>query len=231
MDLALTVTHFPERGLTYAILFGCSLSTEQDIIRRLSRLGPESSYPLLLPGIFAELERIRHAVLAEEMIDRLENRIYELDYKSGQTHVRQREQRHKAKREDYLDTAYVKNGLLSWRKQLVKMAKCVKDLERARFGEEHTSNGPQDLDQPPEPRIHATEHQPGNSQADKDGHQPPNPEAEWSASASSSYARHMRRAGRKVLGRLHSIIDEYDDKVRDCSMRLDGMAMATQWVS
>ncbi|KAF3765540.1 hypothetical protein M406DRAFT_355963 [Cryphonectria parasitica EP155] len=39
----------------------------------------------------------------------------------------------------------------------------------------------------------------------------------------------MRRAGRKIIGRLQAIIDEYDDKIRDCSMRLDGMAMATQW--
>lgn len=33
------------------------------------------------------------------------------------------------------------------------------------------------------------------------------------------------------MGCLQSIVNEYDDKIRDCTMRLEGMAMATQLVS
>ncbi|KAG7139069.1 hypothetical protein HYQ45_003868 [Verticillium longisporum] len=33
----------------------------------------------------------------------------------------------------------------------------------------------------------------------------------------------------RIVDRLDAIIEEYDEKIRDSAMRLDGMAMATQW--
>jgi hypothetical protein len=39
----------------------------------------------------------------------------------------------------------------------------------------------------------------------------------------------LQRVGQKIKDRIQGIIDEYDDKIRDCTMRVDGMAMATQW--
>ncbi|KAI5460791.1 hypothetical protein BGZ63DRAFT_414903 [Mariannaea sp. PMI_226] len=43
-------------------------------------------------------------------------------------------------------------------------------------------------------------------------------------------ASHVRVAtGRKVKGRLSEIHEEYEDWIRDCTMRVDGVAMATQW--
>ena len=41
----------------------------------------------------------------------------------------------------------------------------------------------------------------------------------------------LRTTGRRIQGRLSTIQDEYEDWVRDCSMRVEGMAMAAQWVS
>lgn len=228
MDLALTVTHFPKHGLTFAVLFGCPLSIEQDIIKRLSRLKTEAGYPLLLPGIFSELERSRHIVVAEKMIDQLENRIYELDFTSEQTDPEDRERRHSDKREDYLDTAYLRNGLLSWRKQLMKMVECAENLEQTRFKELRT-DGLHSTDDLFVPRVistndHAKENRIYLNDSDHS-------ELGFETTSPISHARQMRKAGRKVLGRLASIIDEYDDKIQDCTMRLDGMAMATQWVS
>jgi hypothetical protein len=40
----------------------------------------------------------------------------------------------------------------------------------------------------------------------------------------------LQRVGQKIKDRVQTIIDEYDEKIRDCTMRVDGMAMATQWV-
>lgn len=40
----------------------------------------------------------------------------------------------------------------------------------------------------------------------------------------------MRKVGEKIRLRLAAIRDDYDEKIRDCTMRIDGMAMATQWV-
>jgi len=41
----------------------------------------------------------------------------------------------------------------------------------------------------------------------------------------------MRIVGEKIKARITAIRDEYDAKIRDCTMRVDGMAMATQWVN
>lgn len=41
----------------------------------------------------------------------------------------------------------------------------------------------------------------------------------------------FQQTGQKIKDRIQGIIDEYDDKIRDCTMRVDGMAMATQWAS
>ncbi len=41
---------------------------------------------------------------------------------------------------------------------------------------------------------------------------------------------HLRTIGDGIQDRLQAIIDEYGDKIRECKMRVDGMAMATQWV-
>lgn len=46
----------------------------------------------------------------------------------------------------------------------------------------------------------------------------------------TAYIYRMRNVGEKITSRLISICDEYDEKIRDCTMRVDGMAMATQWV-
>ncbi|KAF3059977.1 hypothetical protein GL218_05118 [Daldinia childiae] len=39
----------------------------------------------------------------------------------------------------------------------------------------------------------------------------------------------MRIFGARINSRLQAMIEEYEDKIRECTMRLDGMAMATQW--
>jgi hypothetical protein len=45
-----------------------------------------------------------------------------------------------------------------------------------------------------------------------------------------SQIEQMHEVGEKIQNRLAAIRDEYDEKIRDCTMRVDGMAMATQWV-
>jgi hypothetical protein len=41
----------------------------------------------------------------------------------------------------------------------------------------------------------------------------------------------LRVTGYKIESRLMSVRDEYDEKICDCTMRLDGMVMSTQWVN
>lgn len=217
MDMALTATHFPHRGLTFAIIFGCPLSIEAEVIQRLSKAGRGSSHPLVLPGIFAEMERSRHIAVVEKMIDQLESRIYELDFEGSGTSswgAKEREQIHRDKREDFLDTSYLKNGLISWRNQLHKMAKYGNNFDLQKTQERNHVATPQ------ESRNLSNE----LSMQNRDTSQ-------YGAPKMSEKSHQLHKTNRKILDRLEHIIEEYDDKIRDCTMRLDGMAMATQWVS
>ncbi len=69
-DLALSATHFYDIGLTVAIIYGCNDKQTKNIIHRLQNSGEAERYPLLIAGIFAELERERLFDRVEELVDR-----------------------------------------------------------------------------------------------------------------------------------------------------------------
>jgi hypothetical protein len=219
MDLALTTTYFPHCGLTFAILFGCPLSVEEEIIRRLSLATAEAAHPLLLPGILVELERNRHVHVVEAMINKLETKIFELDFHTDETERTQTlsaERRNQEKRTAYLDTAYLRNGLIGWITQLLKMVQRIDDLENNIFASGDLPKADEDESINVEHSDNETDSKGWLVVRQKD-------DLEWGKN-------HMRRAGRKIKDRLQAIIYEYEDKIRDCTMRVDGMAMATQWV-
>jgi hypothetical protein len=249
MDLALSVTYFPHCGMTYAILFGCPLTTEQEIIKRLSFASMEAQHPLLVPGIFAELERSRHVGLVEKTIDELELKIVEIDNQSslaGEMDRSEVERRNQEKRSAWLDTTYLRNNLVSWSTQLRKMAAHEKELKWGFFRSRTRSAAVMNRmrrnlnsESFTVPRIERDDLlllldsddidflDSGDSGAYDDRTLIGADELDLDA---ESARLRMRRAGRKIQDRLAAIIDEYDDKIRDCSMRVDGMAMATQWV-
>ncbi|CZR63864.1 uncharacterized protein PAC_13761 [Phialocephala subalpina] len=243
MDLALTTTYFPHRGLTFAILFGCPLSVEEEIIRRLSFATAEAAYPLLLPGIFVELERTRHVHVVEAMIDELETKIFEADLfkdETEQSHTSRRETRNQEKRTAFLDTAYLRNGLIGWSAQLSKMVQNSEDLENNVFAAGDLPNATSArLRSCPAEQINlelpmiSINHQGRDELENLDGSDNEADSTSWIAVEQNDSPERtkntMRRAGRKIRDRLQAIIDEYEDKIRDCTMRLEGMAMATQW--
>ncbi|KAI1214228.1 uncharacterized protein F4807DRAFT_407124, partial [Annulohypoxylon truncatum] len=196
LDLALTVTHFPRFNSTYAVLFGSSISTEKEVIRRLKYSGVEASYPMLLPGIFAELERDRHFMIFEKHMNNIEEEISELDYQPSaeqQIKATNDESRRKTKKSQWLDTLYLKNGLISWNAQLSKMASHTDELRNILIK--------------------------------------PNEGEDWIKEdvECELQRRNMRSIGDKVNDRLLIIIEEYEEKIRECTMRIDGMMVATQW--
>ncbi|KAF7547218.1 hypothetical protein G7Z17_g7895 [Cylindrodendrum hubeiense] len=133
-DLALSETYFPESSLTFAILYGCTASIEKDIIERLSFVREEATHPVLMPGIFAELERSRHRKLVQSSIAELEEKILELDMNSDDVDTVKRaatDKKNVAKRTAWLDTTYLRNGLMSWSTQLGRMIQSLKELENA----------------------------------------------------------------------------------------------------
>ncbi|KAK3378009.1 hypothetical protein B0H63DRAFT_525268 [Podospora didyma] len=257
-DLALTVTHFPEERVTFAILFGCSEKTERNVIARLKRAGQDAAHPMLLPGIVAELERSRQMEIVEKMIDNVEGEIFQLDTRhvsSWRHSDSDRVRRNRKKRVAWLNTTYARNALTSWKTQLSKMAGQVdeytalvdqilgysmEDLKKCASsrspkssvedpmlleGLEATSTVDEDVEsrkelaakesfQDDEPELSAHEQRP-----------------KWGEvlQAEIKHRQETLKVGMSLKDRLVAICDEYEDRVRDCTMRVEGMAMTTQW--
>jgi hypothetical protein len=267
MDLALTATYFPQHNLTFAIVFGCPLVVEEEVIRRLSFAMEEASHPLLMPGIFAELERARHIQIVEATVDELEKRIFELDFQSSKMEamaVSDSEIRNQEKRTAWLDTTYLRNALLSWNTQLAKISQHAIELKETLFRPakatlRHADDAPALVDMSRNKFKYVDTHSAEQTQTeewvdlehdeireeDLNGDQSDIAEIgiqrrplksqrgsdnALSQPTSESVKAQLRRGGHKIKDRIEAIIDEYDDKIRDCTMRVDGMAMATQWV-
>ncbi|KAL0931255.1 uncharacterized protein CTRU02_213990 [Colletotrichum truncatum] len=39
----------------------------------------------------------------------------------------------------------------------------------------------------------------------------------------------MERTGRMIYDRLHNLMEEYEDRIHECTMSVEGMTIATQW--
>ncbi|KAI1184742.1 hypothetical protein F5B17DRAFT_442397 [Nemania serpens] len=216
MDLALTVTYFPRCNLKLAVVFGCDLFVEEDIINRLVLAREDASHPLLLPGIIVETERRRHVKIVDDIVDEVEARIFQLEVRPDAEYSMttfQMEELHREKRSAWLNITYVRNCLLSWRKQLENLILQVDELDRsflsrskghALFGE---SSKPTEL-----AKALTTYLETDDSDL-------------WQKQFGNSYLT----TAYKIKSRVRAIIEEYDDKIRDCAIRIDGMAMATQW--
>lgn len=249
LDLALSATYFPASGLTYAIVYGCPSSTENSIIRRLSSVEGKAVHPLLIPGVIVEIELARHAGVVEKNINEVEAKIFELD---SQPNVMQKleraeiESRNEAKRSAWLDLTYLRNSLQTWNAQLRTMSDHVNELER------HVFSGPLCSAQQAcdgwkcrEPAVRRSRSQScANSRPTSllsvAFHEVLVGEAGKMVSADEYFRKRqseldfwstLSQFGNKIRRRLDTIQIEYDERIRDCTMRIDGMAMATQWVS
>lgn len=184
--------------------------------------------------------------VVELMIDEIETKIFELDFRADETEHSQTlgaQKRKQEKRTAYLDTAYLRNGLIGWSTQLSKMVQRVEELEAHRFAEEEV---PKEIgsefqkesvieDNNVELALTSIKHQ--DSDASKSYSMPETVDdlscwvVDRQINKPEITNNQMRRAGRKIKDRFEAIIDEYEEKIRDCTMRVEGMAMATQWVT
>lgn len=258
MDLALTVTYFPECGLAFAILFGCSFSREKEIIKLLSHVGEEAAHPLLMPGIFAELENSRHIKLVQSTINEVEGQTFELDFLADGHKCHKATtaaERIKKKRTSWLNLTYLRNSMETWNNQLAKMVQHSEFLIQNEFRPNILANRMsssttkvanaklQELDKVDlegscssgytlNDSLADTWEFPG--QIDTDGEEKGNREGVVSTNRflereRQEFCKKMCDSGHRIQERILSIRDDYDEKIRDCTTRLDGMAMATQW--
>jgi hypothetical protein len=219
-DLALTATHLPEPGLTFGLLFGSSVATERDILKRLGSISFEAAHPMLLPGLFTELELVRHKNLIDINTSEVETKIYELNTRSVTVLDREEtELQYQARREAYLNSEFLRKMLTTWNNQLLHMVEHVNSLHNAssRFSSDNPLQG---LDLEPTKQVSTFEFESDiTSKSDK-----------MSLSNKARHRRNMYNIGCKIKNRLVQIRDEYDEKIRDCTMRNEGFAVVTQWV-
>lgn len=196
------MTYFPKNKLAFGILFGCTEEIERKVLNRIANIRDLAPHPLLLPGIFAELERERMAEVVESTVDEIEGAIFELDTgKVARESAADRDyiggERH-ARRTVWLNTTFLRNRLQIWKTQLVKMVKHTGELHNA---------GSCSCGEWPEV-------------GSRDGIRP---RTSWDGSSFDS-------TGQLIEGRLRILIEEFGEMAEECTMRIDGMTIATQWV-
>ncbi|OTB02218.1 hypothetical protein M426DRAFT_322794 [Hypoxylon sp. CI-4A] len=69
-DLALSLTYTPSTGSTFVVVYGCDAKQMRQIEKRVRVAGDTVKYPLLLIGIFVELERERLMDVADQLLDK-----------------------------------------------------------------------------------------------------------------------------------------------------------------
>lgn len=128
--MALSATHFPDTGTTYCIIYGCvegdTKRTSMDKITRRLMVASEQTlaHPMLLVGIFAELERWRMVELMRgermKLMSSLEA-LREVGY--GMTANSQ------SPIDAWLENYSIKNALEHWVSILTKMISHIDELE------------------------------------------------------------------------------------------------------
>ncbi|KAK4182600.1 hypothetical protein QBC35DRAFT_151252 [Podospora australis] len=69
-DIALSSSYLPHIRTTYSVVYGCSKKQIDTINSRINSAGEDANHPLLMVGIFAELEYRRLMDQAEDLVDR-----------------------------------------------------------------------------------------------------------------------------------------------------------------
>ncbi|KAK1531890.1 hypothetical protein CPAR01_11539 [Colletotrichum paranaense] len=198
-DMALTATYFPQSQLTFAVLFGCTAEVERNVVSRLSRAKDHTLFPLILPGIFAELERDRMAKVVADTVDAIEGAIFELGTGNPVEGEEIQEEdkidmRH-SRRSAWLNTTFLRNSLRAWKGQLRKMVDHIAELS--------SLHRVQLIDRGCEQPKHEIQHEAGKLAMD--------------------------RTGLMIHDRLHILIEDLEDRIQECTMSVEGMTIATQW--
>lgn len=180
----------------------------QRIARRLDHAGEAIHHPMLVPGIFAEIERERHIGLVSKHQTVLLKTVTHL---SNQEHwkdipaVNNRAANNGANSQSdeyyidpWLHVSHLKNGLENWKEQLQKMVEHVDELSTTVFlAADQSQSTPFPL----------------------------------TSTEEEKFKERMRNSGHRIKRRLLEIIFDYNEHIRACETTMQGMTLATQLVS
>ncbi|KAI0202475.1 hypothetical protein F4808DRAFT_421721 [Astrocystis sublimbata] len=238
-DLAMTVTHFPHCQLSFGILFGCNDFQKRYVVQRLEQTTKESGHSLLLPGVFAELERRRHHAIFDSGITKLESVLTGpvLDgLLNSQTRINPDVE---VKRSVYIDMLHLKHGLISWSKQLRKILSHAETLGTEFMNPSSLPMACDTFELTEEMGVRVNLCHGPRVTRDKGGSyytQSIDSQVVAHSTISNSGSRqHLKRAqedlaktNSRITRRLETILEDYSDKIRECQTRFDGLTMTTQ---
>ncbi|PHH71449.1 hypothetical protein CDD80_5278 [Ophiocordyceps camponoti-rufipedis] len=137
-DLALSATFFPETLTTHAVLFGCDKPLIQQLTSRLSHAEDRILHPMILPTIFAEMERNRQIALVDNATRRLAQRVCEIGSEAAPD-SRPEDDRKRAPQENVIDlwmeTSHLRDSLGAFRRQIENMVEHMDELDATLFGD------------------------------------------------------------------------------------------------
>jgi hypothetical protein len=130
-DLALSATHVSDIGLTVAVIYGCNDQQTNTVIHRLQSSGDAVSHPLLIAGIFTELERERLLSSVEALVDRflLRTEAISNETRSWRQVLNCQGEKISDILRLYNDSRNLVNGLGALKAQLLKMIEHTQELE------------------------------------------------------------------------------------------------------
>lgn len=146
-DIAMSVTSFVERSTTYAVMYGCTEKIMKLTSAWLQQFAGQALHPLVMPMIFAELERKRLLDMLDAEQTALRQRILDLENKlRGEVRTKESPGKTREKcldkaQEDvllqvqdcestklWIDVSSLRNGLESLKAELERMAAHSRDL-------------------------------------------------------------------------------------------------------
>ncbi|KXJ88267.1 hypothetical protein Micbo1qcDRAFT_166924 [Microdochium bolleyi] len=165
---------------------------------------------------------------------------------------------HREKRSKWLDMTYLRNCLASWNDQLTSVGLYLTEIDSSRLQRINAASSEETLcreapsDQETWQHGIVQQSSYGSSEAElysgTDTNTPivfsvvgARPPTCWDSCVGSLAddqsdttpvhvpSDHLKKTSFKIRVRVHALIKEYDNLIRDCTMRIDGMSMATQW--
>ena len=200
-DLALSATYIERTGCTMAVVYGCTDEQKINIVDRLKRAGNSIAHPLLIVGIFVELNRKRFSSLILELVSTfvLRTEAFGNEGRFWRQILNSEGERPGDLLQIYNDSRSRMRALLVAKYQLSKIiAHCTELMAEARLVGE--------------PRAYQS------YKAEEEN-------------AEDGRMAVLEHTDRQIRERLGEILEEYDRHIEDCKMVQQDLFVATKMVS
>ncbi|CAM1510784.1 Fc.00g082970.m01.CDS01 [Cosmosporella sp. VM-42] len=262
-DMALSVTFLTDSLTTNAVLFGCDAKTPSMsdnemtlpdlIISRLSNSDAPAYHPMLLPTIFADIERDRQIVLVREKLQQLSQRVVNLVKISSEppnpVPIVVHDQSANLTPTDRAQPRMTGRSLRKLREVASWMTKASSTSQSNSMQEEKATQQsvPSSMEAKKGERptamlwLEISRLRNGLGNWQRQLHKMIDhvdmlnaTEFSWEKPSSNGgfqsnpKLRQLFEAGSRIKERLQVLVDEYDEHMRDCTHIMDGLNLATQ---